>query len=164
MPPATEPRRTTKLLIVAHAPLASALQAVAAHAYPEQAGRVASLDIGADQPEPERAVRQALEALEALEVSSGQEVLVLTDAFGATPCSACQKAAVGLARVRVLAGVNVPMVWRALNQPDDLPADELSQRAMAGAVQGVMPANPTPRQNQPGNKGGHDPKQHHDQQ
>ena len=92
------------------------------------------------------------------------EVLIMVDVFGATPCIACQKAAQGLARVRVLAGVNVPMLWRALNQPADLPVDELSQRAMAGATQGVMPANTTPRQNQPGSKSGHDSNQHHDQQ
>ena len=157
MPPSPEPPAKSMLLIVAHAPLASALRSVAAHAFPEQVGRVASLDIGADQPEPERAVRQALEE------RADHDVLVLTDAFGATPCSACQKAAVGMARVRVLAGVNVPMLWRALNQPGDLAVDELSQRAMAGAVQGVMPANPTPQQNQPGNKSGHDPNAHHDQ-
>lgn len=157
MEPAPQPRPPSTLLIVAHAPLASALRAVAAHAFPEHESRVFALDIGADQTDPERGVREALEA------QAGHDVLVLTDAFGATPCSACQKAALGLARVRVLAGVNVPMLWRALNQPEGLPVDELSQRAMAGAVQGVMPANPTPRQNQPGSKSGHDPDPHHDQ-
>jgi PTS system ascorbate-specific IIA component len=137
------------LLIVAHAPLASALRAVAAHAFPEKVDRVAALDVLPDDPDPEGAVRQALDKL------AGQDVLLLTDAFGATPCSACQRAAAGRARVRVIAGVNVPMLWRTLGSPE-LPLDELAQRALAGAVQGVMQANATPRQNQPAPKTGHD--------
>jgi len=147
----------SKLLIVAHAPLASALRAVAAHAFPEQAGLVSAVDIGPDQIEPEALVRRSLEAL------AGHDVLLLTDAFGATPCTACQRAAAGVPRARVVAGVNVPMLWRTLGNPD-LPLDELAQRAVTGAVQGVMQANPTPRQNQPGPKPGHDQVANHDQQ
>ena len=147
----------SKLLIVAHAPLASALRAVAAHAFPERAALVSAVDVTPDQSEPETAVRQALEAL------AGHDVLMLTDAFGATPCTACQRAAAGAPRTRVITGVNVPMLWRTLGNPD-LPLDELAQRALAGAVQGVMQANPTPRQNQPSSRPGHDQVTHHDQQ
>ena len=143
--------------IVAHAPLASALRTVAAHAFPECAERVQAIDIAADQREPEAAVRQALEAF------AGQDILLLTDAFGATPCSACQRATVGVLRTRIVAGVNVPMLWRALGSPE-MPLDELARRALDGAVQGVMQANPTPRQNQPGSTTGHDQVPHHDQQ
>ena len=147
----------SKLLIVAHAPLASALCAVAAHTFPERAAWVSAIDVTPDQSEPETAVRQALEA------SAGHDVLLLTDAFGATPCTACQLAAAGAPRTRVIAGVNVPMLWRTLGNLD-LPLDELAQRALAGAVQGVMQANPTPRQNQPSSRPGHDEVTHHDQQ
>jgi PTS system ascorbate-specific IIA component len=147
----------SKLLIVAHAPLASALRAVAAHAYPESIGIVTAVDIGADDREPELAVRHALQAL------AGQEVLLLTDAFGASPCTACQRAVAGAPHTRIVTGVNVPMLWRTLSAPD-LPLDELAQRALAGATHGVMQANPTPRQNQPSPKPGHDQDGHHDQQ
>ncbi|MCC6249083.1 MAG: PTS fructose transporter subunit IIA [Rubrivivax sp.] len=147
----------SRLLIVAHAPLASALRSVAAHAFPEGAGWVHAVDIAADEADPEAAVRRALDAL------AGHDVLLLTDAFGATPCTASQRAAAGMARARVVAGVNVPMLWRTLGNPD-LPLDELAQRAVAGAVQGVIQANPTPRQNQPGARPGHEQVEHHDQQ
>lgn len=147
----------SKLLIVAHAPLASALRAVAAHAFPERAELVLAIDIAADEVGPDARVRQGLEAL------AGHDVLLLTDAFGATPCTACQRAAAGMPRARVVTGVNVPMLWRTLGSPD-LPLDELAQRAVAGAVQGVMQANPTPRQNQPGPRPGHDQVADHDQQ
>ncbi len=147
----------SKLLIVAHAPLASALRAVAAHAFPERAEIVSAIDIAADEAVPEARVRQCIEAL------AGEDVLLLTDAFGATPCTACQRASAGMPRARVVTGVNVPMLWRTLGNPD-LPLDELAQRAVAGAVQGVMQANPTPRQNQPGPRTGHDQVADHDQQ
>lgn len=145
------------LLIVAHAPLASALRAVAAHAFPERVALISAIDISPDQAEPEAAVLRALETM------PGEDVLLLTDAFGATPCTACQRATAGLPRTRVVAGVNVPMLWRTLGSPD-LPLDELAQRALAGAMQGVMQANPTPRQNQPAAKSAHDQVSHHDQQ
>jgi PTS system ascorbate-specific IIA component len=145
------------LLIVAHAPLASALRAVAAHAFPELAQHVAAVDIAPDEPEPELAVRRAVEA------RPGEDVLLLTDAFGATPCTASQRATAGMPRTRIVAGVNVPMLWRTLGNLA-LPLDELAQRALAGAVQGVMQANPTPRQNQSGPKPGHDHLASQDQQ
>jgi PTS system ascorbate-specific IIA component len=147
----------TRLLIVAHAPLASALRAVAAHAFPDSVGRVAAIDVLPDEPEPDARIRRALEEM------AGEDVLLLTDAFGATPCTACQRAAAGEPRARVVVGVNVPMLWRTLGKAD-LPLDELAQRALAGAVQGVMQANPTPRQNQPAAKPGHDQLARHDQQ
>jgi len=145
------------LIIVAHAPLAGALRSVAAHAFPDRVAQVVAIDVAPDQENPEQAVRRLLEA------NPDKDVLLLTDAFGATPCSACQRAAVGMPRVRVLTGVNVPMLWRTLGRLD-LPLDELVQRALAGAVQGVMQATSTPRQNQPGPKPGHDQVSHHDQQ
>lgn len=147
----------SRLLIVAHAPLASALQAVARHAFPERAGMVVAIDVPPEMTDPEAEVRRSLESL------AGHDVLLLSDAFGATPCTACQRAAAGLPRARVVAGVNVPMLWRTLGNPD-LPLDELAQRAVAGAVQGVIQANPTPRQNQPGPRPGHDQVERHDQQ
>jgi PTS system ascorbate-specific IIA component len=147
----------SKLLIVAHAPLASALRAVAAHAFPELLDAVSAVDITPDQAEPERAVRAALDAL------APDSVLLLADAFGATPCTACQRATAGVPGARIVVGVNVPMLWRSLGNLQ-LPLDELAQRALAGAVQGVIQANPTPRQNQAGPRPAHDQVKHHDQQ
>ncbi len=119
----------TRLMIVAHAPLASALKSVAMHAFPEAASSVVAIDV---QPsdQPESVVQKMRAALPA-----GIQALVLCDAVGATPCNAAQR----LARdghVHVLAGVNVPMVWRALCYAQE-PLAELTQRALSGAEQGV---------------------------
>ena len=62
---------------------------------------------------------------------------MLVDVFGATPCNAALRLA-DPATVRVVAGVNVPMMWRALCYADE-PLDALVARAVTGASQGVMP-------------------------
>lgn len=128
------------LLIVAHAPLASALRAVAQHAFTEAARTVAALDVAPDEtPETiERRIRAALPA-------SG-EVLLLTDVFGATPCNAAMRVADGK-RVRIVTGVNVPMLWRALGYAHE-PLEALVARAVDGATQGVMQVAISRPQNQ----------------
>jgi mannose PTS system EIIA component len=105
-----------RLLILAHAPLASALRAVAEHTFPELVDRVQALDVAAHEP-PEQVERRARELL-ANGAESDPEALVLTDVFGATPANVAQRLADG-ARVRVLAGVNElrPAATRRAGQP-----------------------------------------------
>lgn len=128
------------VLLIAHAPLASALLAVARHVYPD--ARAAALDVAPDTPpaQLEAQVRLALERLR------DPEVLVLTDVFGATPCNAAIRVADG-PQVRVLAGVNVPMLWRALCY-QKLPLAEVAERAVDGARNGVLPVSAPGPQNQ----------------
>lgn len=123
----------TTLLILAHAPLASALRAVAQHAFPDCAAQLQAQDVAADSS-PEQVVQQA-RALLALQ--PGESVLVLTDAYGATPCNAAIEL-LDDPQVRVVAGVNVPMLWRTLCYAAKDPLDALVARALAGAAQGVM--------------------------
>ncbi|MEO8297165.1 MAG: PTS fructose transporter subunit IIA [Burkholderiales bacterium] len=154
-----------RLLILAHAPLATALKAVAVHAFPELAARVQALDVEADAA-PEQIEAAARSLLAAAAEQDEPEMLVLTDVFGATPCNIAQRLSDGLPtgqRVRVLAGVNVPMLWRALNYAA-LPLDELLSRSMAGGAQGVLPLASTRPQNQAFVASAHDPNQHHHQQ
>jgi PTS system ascorbate-specific IIA component len=154
------------LVIVAHAPLATALLAVARHVFPDRAGNLVTVDVLPDWTvdQVEQAVRDAI-ARAAPGVAAGQppaESLVLTDVFGATPCNAAQRVAEGL-RVRLVAGVNVPMLWRALAYAH-LPLDELVERALAGGAQGVMPASPQKPQDQSLHSAAHDPSHRHHQQ
>lgn len=146
------------LLVVAHAPLASALRGVAAHIYPDAARQLAVLDVLPAWPaeEVERQIREALAGFE------GQPVLMLTDVFGATPCNVAQRCSDGVT-VRVVAGVNVPMLWRALCYAHE-PLDSLVARAVAGGAQGVMQVAAQPPQNQPVHSRPHDPTHAHHQQ
>lgn len=96
------------------------------------------------------------------------DALILTDVFGATPCNAAlrlagQFSAGAGAQVKVIAGVNVPMLWRALTYADDS-LDMLVARSIAGATQGVMQLASSRPQNQAVKPGSHDQDAHQHQQ
>ena len=146
------------IFIIAHAPLASSLRMVAQHVYPDCGGDLHALDVPPDTPadEIERQARAMLAE------AGDQEALILTDVFGATPCNVALRLADG-GRVRVVAGVNVPMLWRTLCYGRE-PLDSLVTRAVAGATQGVMQVAPTRPQNQTPAPRGHDQVPNHHQQ
>lgn len=129
----------TQLIILAHKPLASALREVALHAFPECAANLDALDVDADEP-PTTVESRLQRAL------SGQETLVLVDAFGATPCNAAVRVADGV-RVKVVVGVNVPMLWRSVCYASQ-PVASLASLAAAGAAQGIMQLGASRPQNQ----------------
>ena len=130
------------LMIIAHAPLATSLKALAEHAYPDCAARLAVLDVKPDAPieEVEAEARRLLQGV------CSPEALILTDVFGATPCNIAQRLADGV-RVKVVAGLNVPMLWRTLCYADES-LDAVLARAVAGATQGVMQVATSRPQNQ----------------
>jgi PTS system ascorbate-specific IIA component len=149
----------TRIVLLAHAPLATALRDVAAHAFPECAAGLQAIDVQPGQSADE------VEALlnSHLPADPGEDALILVDVFGATPCNAAQRVADGV-RVRLVAGVNVPMLWRTLCYRQETLA-ALVERATAGALQGVMHVAPARRQNQsPSASGAHDQVQHSHQQ
>jgi PTS system ascorbate-specific IIA component len=70
------------------------------------------------------------------ELNSGDGVLILTDLCGATPSNiACRFAQRD--DVRVVTGLNLPMLIRVLNYPK-LSLTEIAKRAMDGGRQGIM--------------------------
>ena len=146
------------LLLIAHAPLASALRSVASHVYPDCSERLLAVDVppGADPEQVEAQIRAVVEGL------ADKEVLILADVFGATPCNVALKVADGV-RVRVVTGVNVPMLWRSLCYADES-LEALVARAVAGASQGVMQVAVPRRQNQALSSATNDQNQHHHQQ
>ena len=145
------------LLFVAHAPLASTLRSVAQHAYTDCAGTVAAVDV-----EPSTSLEAAEAQIQAaLALLPPGEVLILTDVFGATPCNAALNVVDGV-QTRVVAGVNVPMLWRTLCYAQ-LPLAELVARAVDGGRQGIMQVAPPRRQNQTNRPQPHDPDANPDQ-
>ncbi|MET0334070.1 MAG: PTS fructose transporter subunit IIA [Rhizobacter sp.] len=146
------------LLIIAHAPLASSLKAVAQHTFPDCGARLQALDVQPDQTVEEIEAR----ARELLAGLSQPEAVIFTDVFGATPCNVAQRLADGL-HVKVIAGVNVPMLWRSLCYADE-PLDAVVARAVAGATQGVMQVATSKPQNQAYKPGANDQSKHQHQQ
>jgi PTS system ascorbate-specific IIA component len=65
-------------------------------------------------------------------------------------------------QVRVVVGVNVPMLWRAVAHRRN-PLAAVAERAVAGAVQGVMQLAPSRPQTQTSRSGEHDQDSTHDQ-
>jgi len=146
------------LMIIAHAPLASALKSVAEHTFPDCARTLEALDVSPDVPIEELEAR----AREMLERVRQPEALIFTDVFGATPCNVAQRLGDGV-QVRVIAGVNVPMLWRSLSYASE-PLEAVVMRAMAGATQGVMQVATSKPQNQTLKSGANDQNKHHHQQ
>jgi PTS system mannose-specific IIA component len=151
------------VLIVAHAPLAGALAKAASHVYacaPERAEeRLRVMDIEADA-DVAAEVARARAAI--AEIDQGDGVIVLTDAFGATPGNiATQLAQAG--KVSVIAGVNLPMLLRTLCYRDGTLAATVD-KALAGGTQGVMQVASTAVQNQGFKPQGNDLARIHHQQ
>ena len=130
------------ILIIAHAPLASALRQCVLHVFPDVAPELAACDVQPNVP-PEETLAGARMALALL---GTEQTLILTDLFGATPCNVAEKLVSGLS-AKLIAGVNLPMLLRAVTYRHE-PTDALVARALAGGVQGVMQVAVTAPQNQ----------------
>ncbi|ARV19197.1 PTS system mannose-specific EIIAB component [Curvibacter sp. AEP1-3] len=142
----------TGILIIAHAPLASALRACVLHVYPDAGDGVVALDVPpSENPEITRAAAKAL-----LSRFDTPQALVLTDVFGATPCNVAQKVVDGHMS-KLVAGVNLPMLLRTVNYRNEA-LDVLVTRALAGGTQSIMQVAVTAPQNQ--HRKTHDQHQH----
>ena len=126
------------VLLIAHAPLASALLSVAGHCYEEKGHLFEAIDVEPTMS-PETVESLARAALARL---NAPEVLVLTDVFGATPSNGAQRLAGE--RVQVLSGVSVPMLWRTLCYASQKPLTDLARRAVQGAASGIVATPPLP--------------------
>jgi PTS system ascorbate-specific IIA component len=130
------------ILIIAHAPLASALRQCVLHVFPDSAEAVSALDVQPNVP-PEESLAQARALMRQL----GQpNTLVVTDVFGATPCNVAQKLVDGV-RSKLITGVNLPMLLRTVSYRHES-LDALISRAMIGATQGVIQVAVPAPQNQ----------------
>ncbi len=124
------------IVVIAHAPLASALSQCAEHVYtcePNARRQLRALDVdgGADLANTVALARELVR-----EVDRGEGVLILTDAFGATPGNVAAQLAES-ERVAVLAGVNLPMLLRAVCYRGG-PLEEVTEKALAGGRQGML--------------------------
>jgi PTS system mannose-specific IIA component len=144
------------ILIIAHAPLASALRQCVAHVFTDHPEGIVALDVQPNTP-PEETLAQARIMLSQLGTS---HALVLADVFGATPCNVAQKLVDGV-HSKLITGVNLPMLLRTVSYRHES-LDALVARALLGATQGVMQVAITAPQNQ--NRRNHDQDQRDHQQ
>ena len=126
------------ILIIAHAPLASALQEFTRHVYGEVPDRLKALDVMAHE-DAKLTLERTIDS--ARSIISDKGLLVLTDIMGATPANVASRLANMKefdGHVRVIAGVNLPMLMRAIAYRAE-PLDSAAQKAMHGGQQGIIP-------------------------
>ena len=102
--------------------------------------QLAALDVIPDE-DPEAALAAARELI--LRINDGSGVLVLTDIFGATPSRIAARLGEPF-RVAVLAGVNLPMLVKALGNRRR-PLEELAEMVMDSARNAILAVEPPPR-------------------
>lgn len=127
------------LLIVAHAPLASALRDAALHTFPDCAAELQAIDVAADATREQ--TRAACRAQ--LQAHPGEPLLVFVDVAGASPANALQAELADAPWARALAGVNVAMLWRSICYRHE-GLEALMQRATEGAQRGVQGLDAVP--------------------
>ena len=138
------------ILVIAHAPLASAMGRCVSHVFSDPPRCFAVLDVQPNVP-PEETLAQARLVMGQLGCPT---CLVMTDIFGATPCNVAQKLVDGV-HSKLVAGVNLPMLLRTINYRKES-LDLLVARALAGGTQCIMqvavsaPLNQTKKSHDPG--------------
>lgn len=124
---------SVSLLIVAHAPLGQTIHDVAVDTLGHNPLKTAVLDIIRDS-EPDIAKIQSQRLVE--ELDDGDGVLVLTDIYGSTPSNiAC--ALQGKENVRIVSGLNLPMLFRIMNYAN-LDLQALTEKAVSGGHDGIL--------------------------
>ena len=121
------------ILIVSHGTLGESLIHCASHVMGKRPLYLRQLGVTVHD-DPEAILPQAQDLIRFLD--TGQGVLVLTDMFGATPSNiACKLLEAG--RIEGVAGVNLPMLLRALTYREK-GMEVLLQRARDGGRDGVF--------------------------
>lgn len=75
-----------------------------------------------------------------VELNGGAGVLVLTDMYGSTPSNIATHF-VNEKQVRIIAGINLPMLVRVLNYPQ-LDLHQLANKAVSGGCDGILLCKP----------------------
>ncbi|MGH8727794.1 MAG: PTS sugar transporter subunit IIA [Burkholderiales bacterium] len=127
------------ILLITHNALGQSLVACAQHVTGHAQPKVACIGI---QPQDDFESAFALALRKAIELDQGDGVLVLTDIYGATPANIARKLLMP-GRVEAIAGVNLPMLVRALTHRDE-PLPSVVARALSGAIECVVSMQAAP--------------------
>lgn len=126
------------ILIISHGTLGESLIHCACHMLNKRPPRLRQMGVTA-QDDPVLLVPQARKMVK--ELDEGQGVLVLTDMYGGSPSNIAAKLVIP-GRVEAVAGVNLPMLIRALTYRDKT-LSVMMTKAISGGCEGVLRVPPT---------------------
>ena len=124
------------ILIISHGALGNSLIHAASHVLGTRPVAVRELGVTV-RDDPELVLPRARDLVR--ELDAGDGVLVLTDVYGATPGNIAMRL-LEKGRVEGIAGVNLPMLVRALTYRNE-PLARVVEKALAGGVAGVLHMN-----------------------
>lgn len=125
------------ILIISHGNLGDSLIHCANHVMGEMPQHLLHLDVTIED-DPDATLSKALELVKQLDHGNG--VLVLSDICGATPCNIASRLS-NSGKVECLAGVNLPMLVRALTYRNES-LSMVVEKALSGGREGVMHIHP----------------------
>jgi PTS system ascorbate-specific IIA component len=121
------------ILIISHGNLGDSLIHCANHVLGARSPHLADFSITI-RDDPDAAAGKARELIKQLD--QGEGVLILCDICGATPCNVASRL-INPGRVECLAGVNLPMLVRALTYRTE-PLPVATGKALVGGRDGVI--------------------------
>ena len=125
------------LLIISHGTLGESLIHCASHMLNKRPPRLRQLGVTA-QDDPGQLVPQARKMVK--ELDEGDGVLVLTDMYGGSPSNIAAKLVIP-GKIEAVAGVNLPMLIRALTYRDKS-LQMMITKAISGGCEGVLRVPP----------------------
>ena len=121
------------VLLITHPGVATALRNTARNMLGQCYLQTAILEVPLDAP-VENITQQATDIVTQLDQGDG--VLILSDIFGSTPCNIARSLH-GKHHVRLVSGINIPMLVRVLNYVD-LNLNDLARKAATGGRDGIV--------------------------
>ena len=121
------------ILVIAHGTLGESLIHCASHVMGTRPPLMRQLGVGTHD-DPTSLLPQAQRMVK--ELDEGQGVLILSDIYGATPCNMVGRL-LEPGRVEGVAGVNLPMLVRALTYRNES-LKTLVEKALSGGREGVI--------------------------
>lgn len=125
------------ILIITHGTLGESLIHCASHMLNKRPPRLRQIGVTA-QDDPVLLVPQARKLIK--ELDDGEGVLVLTDMYGGSPSNIAAKLVIP-GKVEAVAGVNLPMLVRALTYRDKS-LSVMITKAVSGGCEGVLRVPP----------------------
>jgi len=127
---------TVNILLITHDEIGQSLLVAAINTlgFCPLSAELLSIPLDCDPDQMKQKAKNTVSSL-----NHGEGVLILTDIFGSTPsniaCSLLEED-----NVRIISGINLPMLIRVLNYPT-LDLDELVVKAVSGGKEGIMDCN-----------------------